>query len=276
MNILITDIENALGNYLNSYLSKSNVIFGFTKDTLCLTDKSKTLDTIASIKPDVVIHTASLENLDLCEKDEGLAYTFNTIGSLNTAYPCSLLDIPIIYLSSSYVYNGEKQTSYYETDDCYPVNIFGKTKLASEKLIRTLCKKYFIIRTSWIFGGEDCFIQNVLDNKTAEVFMCTQEIGNPTNIEDICFAIERIIQSDLYGIYNCASPDHVSKFDWINYIFEVKNIKKELIAIPKDIINTVAPRPKNASLNTSMLKNCFDLELPHWKAATKIYLNKLH
>jgi dTDP-4-dehydrorhamnose reductase len=275
MKILITDIENNLGEYLNSSLAQNNTIFGFTKETLYLPDKSKALEIIAGIKPDVVIHTSSIENLELCEENESLAYTYNTIGSLNAAYPCSILDIPIVYFSTSYVYDGEKSTPYYETDDCYPVNVFGKTKLASEKLIRTLCKKYFIIRTSWIFGGSDCFVKNVLKNQTAEVFMCTKEVGNPTYIKDLSSSIEKIIHSDLFGIYNFANSGYVSKYDWVKYIFELANINKEIVALPEDIINEGIYRPKYTAMNTTLIKNCFDLELPNWKVTLKEYLDTL-
>ena len=276
MKILITDIENSLGKYLNLSLAEKNTVFGFTKETLYLPDKSKTLETISNIKPDIVIHTSSIENLELCEENENLAYTYNTIGSLNAAYPCSILDIPIVYLSTSYVYDGEKSTPYYETDDCYPVNVFGKTKLASEKLIRTLCKKYFIIRTSWIFGGSDCFVKNVLKNKTAEVFMCTKEVGNPTYIKDLCFSIEKIIHSDLFGIYNCTNSGHVSKYDWVKYIFELTNINKEMVTLPENIINEGVCRPRYTAMNTTLIKNCFDIELPDWKIPLKEYIDTLH
>ena len=275
MKILITDIESNIGKYLNSSLAEKNTVFGFTKKTLYLPDKAKALEIIANIKPDVVIHTSSIENLELCEENESLAYTYNTIGSLNAAYPCSLLDIPIVYLSTSYVYDGEKSTPYYETDDCYPVNVFGKTKLASEKLIRTLCKKYFIIRTSWIFGGSDCFVKNVLKNKTAEVFICTKEVGNPTYIKDLSFSIEKIIHSDLYGIYNLANTGHVSKYDWVKYIFELTNINKEMVALPENIMNEGICRPKYTAMNTTLIKNCFDTELPDWKISLKEYIDTL-
>lgn len=275
LNILITDTETDIGNNLKSILSTNNIIFGFTKDSLYLPDKSKTFEIIESIKPDLVIHTSSIESLELCEENESMAYSFNTLGSLNTAYPCSVLNIPLAYFSTSYVYDGKKQFPYCETDDCYPLNIFGKTKLASEKLIRTLCKKYFIIRTSWIFGGEDCFVKNIIKNKDAEIFMCTEEIGNPTYINEISTTFEKIMQSNLYGIYHCASSDYVSKLNWVKYIFELLNIKKEVISLPKSIINKSIPKPQNASLNTKLIKNCFDIELPSWKVSLEEYIKNL-
>lgn len=275
MKILITDIENNIGTYLYKNLSNNHIVLGFTKDELYLPDKNSALETIINTKPDILIHTSSVENLELCEENESIAYTYNTIGSLNAAYPCSLLDIPIIYISTSYVYDGEKSTPYYETDDCSPINVYGKTKLASEKLIRTLCKKFFILRTSWIYGGEDCFVKNVLNNKLAEVIMCTQEIGNPTHIKDLAITIEKLLHSDLYGIYNCSSISSVSKQDWVSFIFEELNIERTIIPISDSMLKEGAPRPKNGSLNTSLLKNCFDITIPNWSSTLKEYLNLL-
>lgn len=275
MKILITDIDNNLGRHLNDYLSKNNEIYGFNNESLNLPDKATTVQTILEIKPDIVIHTSSMNDLELCEEDESMAYTLNTIGSLNTAYPCSILDIPILYFSTSYVYEGTKITPYYETDECSPLNVYGKTKLASEKLIRTLCKKFFILRTSWIYGGNDCFVKKVLDNRAATIFMSTSEIGNPTYILDICNSIEKIISSNLYGIYNFAPSDYISKVEWVRAIFKSVDIDKEILLIPEEIIKNKAPRPLNGALNTKLIENCFDIKIPNWQESLGNYINKL-
>lgn len=272
MKVLITDTENNIGKHISNYLSKNNIIYGFNKDSLYLPDKTKTLELIFDIKPDIVIHTSSMDNLELCEEDESMAYTLNTIGSLNTAYPCSLLDIPILYFSTSYVYEGTKNSPYYETDECSPLNIYGKTKLASEKLIRTLCKKFFILRTSWIYGGMDCFVKNVLQNKDANIFMSTNEIGNPTYILDLCAAVEKIMCSNLYGIYNCAPSSFISKAEWVRYIFQLSAIKKEVFILPDEIMRGKALRPLNAALNTKLIANCFDIQFPDWQNSLQKYL----
>jgi len=272
MNILITGADGNIGSYLFKSLCRSHNVFALNKNDLDVTNKNKCTEKINKIKPDIVLHTAALSNVDLCERDETSAYSINTIGSLNVAYPCSLLDIPIIYFSSSNVYDGNKLSPYYETDLCSPVNVYGKTKLAGEKLIRTICSKYFIIRTSWIYGTKDCFVKNIIENKEVPLFMCSGEISSPTYIEDLAKVIEKIIKSDMYGIYNCTNLGAIKKSIWVNTILDYINIKKDVIEIPENFISNRAPRPKCTILNMSLLKNCFEIEMPSWETSLKNYL----
>ena len=275
MRILITGADGNIGDYLCKYLSSSHEIYPFKKNILDITNKTKCVETIKKISPDIVIHSAGLSNIDLCERDETSAYTINTIGSLNVAYPCSLLDIPIIYISCNNVYDGNKTCSYYETDECNPINVYGKTKLAGEKLIRTLCSKYFIIRTSWIYGGKNCFVQNIIENKDIPIFMSSGEISTPTYIKDLCFTIEKMFYSNVYGTYNVVNEGAVKKSLWVKKILEYISINKDVIEIPENFISNRALRPRSTILNTSLLKNCFDIELPAWETSLKEYINSL-
>lgn len=272
MKILITGSEGNLGSYLFKSLCNNHTVFALNKNDLDITNKIKCTEKIYELNPDIVLHTAALSNIDLCERDETSAYGINTIGSLNVAYPCSLLDIPIIYFSCSSVYDGSKTSPYYETDLCSPVNVYGKTKLAGEKLIRTICTKYFIIRTSWIYGTKDCFVKNIVNNKDVPLFMCSSEISSPTYIEDLIMVIRKILYSDMYGIYNCTNYGAIKKSLWVKTILDYINIKKDVIELPDNFIANKAQRPKCTMLNMSLLKNCFEIEMPNWEISLKNYL----
>ncbi|WP_010234232.1 SDR family oxidoreductase [Clostridium arbusti] len=273
MKILITGIENSLSKYIKNYFDNTHEIYSFTRDELDISNREMTYRIITDIKPDILIHVDSMSNIDTCESDESLAYTINTIGTLNVAYPCSILNIPIIYLSTSYVYGGEKDSPYFETDKCSPVNIYGKTKLAGEKLIRTLCKKYFIVRTGWIFGEDNCFVKKVLSNKNVSMFVCSTETGSPTYVADLCNVIEKMFYSDLYGIYNCGNPPSTTKSTWVKKIFNYAGIERRILEIPENFLRNTATRPKNSSLNISLIKNCFDIDLPDWEDRLIQYIN---
>jgi dTDP-4-dehydrorhamnose reductase len=275
MKVLITGADGSIGEYLSKYLSSSHEVFSFRKNKLDITNKVQCIEIINSIKPDIIIHCAALSNIDLCERDEPSAYTINTIGSLNIAYCCNLLNIPIVYLSCSNVYDGNRTNAYYETDLCSPVNIYGKTKLAGENLIRTICSKYFIIRTSWVFGGKNCFVKNIIENKDIPIFMSSVDIASPTYIEDLSSTIEVMLHSNMYGIYNCVNSGAVKKSIWVKTILDYLNVNKEVIEIPEKFISNKALRPKCTILNTSVLKNCFNIELPPWETSLLEYLNKI-
>lgn len=274
MKILITGGNGNIGEYLNKSLSGNNEIYALGRDKLDVANKAQCIEVLSNLKPDVVIHTAALSNIDLCERDETSAYTINTLGSLNIAYPCSMLNIPLIYISCNNVYEGNSTSSYYETDHCSPINVYGKTKLAGEKLIRTICSKYFIIRTSWVFGGKTCFVKNIVDNKDVPIFMCSSEVGNPTYIKHLSQAIEKMLCSDRYGIYNCSNSGAIKKSVWVKTILESINVQKDIVEIPENFVANRALRPKSTILNTSLLENCFDMKLPCWEDALKEYFHE--
>lgn len=274
MKILITSNFTGIGNYLNDYFTNNHDVILFNDSHIDICDKQSVSNVITSVKPDIVIHTLEVSDIDLCERDENLAYSINTIGTFNIAYSCNLLNIPIVYTSTSYVFDGKKQNAYYETDIPNPINTYGKTKLGAEQLIRTICHKNFIIRTSWIFGYEQCFVNKIIKNKEVPIFMCSNEIGNPTYAQDLCYCIDKIISSNQYGIYNCANSNPVSKAFFVKTIFNELNITKEVIEMPCNFFANTAQRPKNSSLNTTLIKNSFNLALPNWYEILNKYLKK--
>jgi dTDP-4-dehydrorhamnose reductase len=274
MKILVTGAEGNIGNYLHKHLSLNHEVYPLKKSDLDITNKVQSMEVLKEINPNILIHSAGLCNIDLCERDERSAYSINTIGSLNMAYACNLLNIPIAYISCSHVYDGSKTSPYYETDECTPINVYGKTKLAGEKLIRTISTKYFILRTSWIYGSKNCFVDSVVNNKDIPLFMSSSEISTPTYIKDFCMALEKIIHSDLYGIYNITNSGAAKKSLWIKTILDYINVKKDVIEIPGNYISNRALRPKCTILNNDLIKNCFDIELPSWETSLKEYLSK--
>jgi dTDP-4-dehydrorhamnose reductase len=273
LKILITGLENSLAKYIYCYFKNEHNIYVFNNETLDSSDKNLCFNVITNINPQIVIHCETMDNMESCEKNESSAYKVNTIGTLNIAYPCSILNIPIIYLSTSYVYSGEKNSSYFETDDCKPVNIYGKTKLSGERLIRTLCKKYFILRCGWIFGTENCFVRKIIKNMNVPILFCSTEIGNPTYAEDLCILIKEMLQSNLYGIYNCGNDNAINKTVFVKELMNFCKVKKNILELPRSINLSIAPRPKNCSLNMSLIKNCFNVNFPFWEDRLKEYIS---
>lgn len=274
MNILITGQSGNLGKYLCGYMSSKNNVLGLDKVDVDIADRSGIIEVITSLKPDILIHTAAITNIDYCEKNENEAYKVNTLGTFNVAYACSLLNIPIVYLSSNYVYGDAKQSPYFETDECSPVNVYGKTKLAGEKMIKSLCKKFFILRTSWVFGGDKCYVKKIIANSNIPIFMSSSEVLNATYIEDLALCIDKLMHTDCYGIYNCVNSLPVRKSDLVRKVFNLLNIKKEVMDLPQDYLSDVAPRPDYSVLNTYLIRNCINIELPNYYQRLEEYIKK--
>ncbi|MGM9973825.1 MAG: SDR family oxidoreductase [Clostridiaceae bacterium] len=274
MNILVTGAKGNIGKYLVEYFSKGHKVIGLDKRDLDICNSESLLKTIESQKPDIVIHTAGINDIDLCERDETAAYKVNTLGTLNISKVCDFLNIPLVYLSTSYVFNGMKSSPYIEEDFCDPINTFGKTKLAAEKLIRTICKKHYIIRTSWIFGGHNCYIKKIIKDDPL-IILSTKEIISPTYIEDLCDAIDIIMKKKSYGIFNCVNSNYSSKLDVISFVIETCRLNKKVVEIPKEYLSTLTPRPQFSALSTRLIENEFKLSLPSWQESLSNYMKLL-
>lgn len=275
MKIIVLGAKGNFGSYISNYLCNYHEIIPLSKKDLDIREKDYVLNMFQKFSPDAVVHAAGLSNIDFCETHEADSYTINTLGTLNVAYACNKLDIPIIYISSSLVYSGEKNSPYFETDKCEPINVYGKSKLAGEKLIRTICKKYFIIRTSWCYGGQNCYVKKILENINSKLFISSLDVVNPTSMEDICSCILKILSSDFYGVYNCCSNDYASKESVVRFIFDYINLKKDVLPLSEEESKNYAPRPKNTSMNTSLIRNCFKIDMPSWKDSLTKYLNEI-
>ncbi len=276
MKILITGAKGNIATYLCKVLEKSHVIYGLDKTELNIMDKINTEKTLNELKPDAVIHTAALTNKHICEYNEPLAYGINTVGTLNIANCCNSLNIPIVYLSSTDVYGDSKSTPYNESDECTPLNVFSKSKLGAEELIQTVCKKYFIVRTSNIFGGNDCFVRNLINGKHTTIYLFSNPIFCVTYIGDLTEALERLLATDKYGIYNYTNEGCLSKSILINSIIELGKLNVPLIVSSDKILSNLIKEPKCTCVDSSHIKSTLDIEIPPWKDKLSDYINSLN
>lgn len=274
MNILITGSKGNVGGYLCSVFSKSHTIYGLDKTQLNIMDKIATEKTLNELKPDAVIHTAAITNKYICEYNEDLAYGINTVGTLNIANCCSALDIPILYLSSTDVYGDIKSSPYSESDECTPINAYGKSKLGAEELIQTICTKYFILRTSNIFGGNDCFIKKLINGNHTAIYLFSNPTFSITYIEDLTAVIQMLLATDKYGLYNYTNEGCLSKSQLINSIIEISNLNIPLIVKSDKLLSNFIKKPKYTCVNSSHIKYSLDIEIPYWNDRLKDYINK--
>lgn len=273
MNILITGAKGNIGSCLCSILSKSHVIYGFDKTELDIMDKISIEKTIKDLNIHAVIHTAAITNKYTCEYNEALAYSVNTVGTLNIAHCCNLLNIPILYLSTADVYGNTKLSPYSEIDECLPLNAYSKSKLSGEELIQTICSKFFIIRSANIFGGNDCFIRNLINGSRTSIYLFSDPEFSITYIEDLSNAIESLLLTDKYGVYNYANEGYLSKSILINNIIELGNLHIPLVLNSGTYLPTVIKESKYSCLNNSHIKSSLDIEIPSWKDSLKDYIN---
>ena len=266
--ILITGSNGMLGRDLCPILEKENYeIIKTDIDSLDITDFSSSCEIIKKHKPDIIIHCAAYTNVDKAEEDIITARRINFKGTENLAKICANLNIKLVYISTDYVFDGNK-TSPYQTDDTpNPINNYGLTKLEGENAIKKHCKDYIIARTSWLYGiyGNN-FVETMikLSNKE-ELKVVNDQTGCPTWTVELSKGIIKLIKSDSKGIFHLCGSGTTSWYGFAREIFKQANLNVNLIPCTTDDFKRPAKRPKYSAMNNNNI-------LRDWKLALSDYI----
>lgn len=225
-------------------------------------------------KVDLVINCAAFHDVEKCEKSPDQAFGINSFAVYEVAYACKMSEIPLIHISTNYVFDGEKLTVYCESDAQNPVNVYGLSKLAGEVFIKGFLKEYYIVRTSSLFGSvpprgkKHNFVDWVL-NSTGEIRVKNDEFSSPTYTNDLAEAIFDLVTKHAeFGVYHLVNKGMVSWYDFAMMICEVAG-KKDLKVLPvtSNEFPSMAKRPLRAGLNSGKYHS-----MPELKDALRRYI----
>ncbi len=278
MNVLIIGSEGMLGHDLVDILSIENEISTTTIDTLDITDIDKTIKTVKEINPDVVVHAAAFTDVNGSESNPDMAYKVNVLGTRNVAVACREANSAMVYICTDYVFDGTKGSSYYEYDQTNPLSVYGKTKHIGEVYIRDILNKFYIVRTSWLYGfhGPN-FITTMLNlAKTNDtISVVNDQIGSPTYTVDLAKAIAQLIKKPSYGIYHITNSEHCSWYEYAKEIFEIAGIEVEVKPVTTEEFPSPAPRPKYSVLENYNWRMEGFPEIRSYKEALREYMDLL-
>ncbi len=230
-----------------------------------------------NISPDLIIHCAAYTNVDDCEKNIDLAYRVNAIGSRNVALSTNICDASLVYISTDYIFDGSMNRPYNEFDIPNPLNIYAKTKLAGECFVKDFTHKFYIIRTSWLYGknGHN-FVKTILKlaKKDSELKVVDDQIGSPTDAKSLALQIIKIIDRGLYGTYNVSCNDYCSWYEFACEIVKLAGLKAKIVPIRTEDYPLPATRPKYSVLDNYMLRlENIDI-MPNWNDSLINFLNE--
>jgi dTDP-4-dehydrorhamnose reductase len=235
---------------------------------LDITNKEQVSLVIKSHQPDVIIHCAAYTAVDKAESDRVTCYKTNVDGTRNLAQLAKELDIEFIYFSTDYVFDGTKQEPYETTDIPNPINYYGLTKYLGEEIVRTLLKKHYIFRISWVFGPSGKNFVRTIKRLIIEqeiVKVVNDQIGSPTYTIDVANILAN--QNEIYfGIHHLTNDGYISWFDFANEIASLTKSNCKIIPINSVDFNSVAKRSKNSKLVSK-------IKLSNWKDSLRNYLN---
>ena len=276
---MITGANGQLGQELIVQLKNTPYkIFAFTKNQLDISIEEEVHQVVSEIEPDVIINAAAYTKVDLAESDEVLAYKINGAGQRNLAVAAQKVGAKICYISTDYVFDGSGTQPYKEYDNCNPLGVYGKSKYVGEQLTQSLNTKYFIVRTSWVYGeyGSN-FVKTMLKlaEDRDEIGVVHDQIGSPTYTVDLAEFIIKLVRTERYGIYHCTNSGTCSWFEFAKAIFESAKLDINVIPLTTEQYPTPASRPKYSVLeNMSIQLNEFK-EMRHWREGLQQFLNNI-
>ena len=232
---------------------------------------------IKEVGPDAVMHCAAYTAVDAAEENVELCRKINGEGTRNIAEVCRELDIPMMYISTDYVFDGQGERPWEPDDERHPLNVYGQTKYEGELAVLET-PKHFIVRISWVFGrGGKNFVKTMLrlSETHSKLTVVDDQIGAPTYTRDLSRLLADMAESEKYGIYHASnSGEYISWYQFAKAIFEEAGKNVEVLPVSSEEYGAKARRPFNSRMDCSALeKNGFE-PMPHWRDALKRYLKE--
>lgn len=268
MKVLVTGANGMLGQDLCPVFEDNGLyVIPMGREDLDVTDYKGAKAVIERIKPQIIVHLAAYTNVDKAEDEPEKAFKINETGALNIAKISKELGAIMVYVSTDYVFDGTKNSSYTPDDTLNPINKYGLSKLRGEEAVKNNTDKYYIVRTSWLYGlsGKN-FVETMisLSTKQNEIKVVDDQAGCPTYTVDLSMGILRTIGKP-FGIYHIANEGETTWYDFAKEIFRLKNIQTELIPCTTEEFPRKAKRPKYSVLQNS-------IEMRPWREALFDYI----
>lgn len=279
MKIAVTGAKGMLGTDFCAYLKYNNIIpIEWDLPEMDITDVNQTIKDITRAKPNIICHFAAYTNVDGAETNKSQAYAVNTLGTWAVAIAVKEIKAKLLYMSTDYVFDGKKENGYLESDTPNPINYYGQTKFLGEKLIKEHLKKYFIVRTSWLFGkhGKN-FVSTILNMAKEKEYLevVSDQIGSPTYTRDLCEPLYKLINTEHYGIYHLTNAGICSWYKFACAIIKEAGLNNQVLPVTSDKINRPAKRPLCSELRNFNYENLFLETLRPWEQALKDFLAEL-
>jgi dTDP-4-dehydrorhamnose reductase len=286
--ILLIGSNGQVGTELQNTLSSKYKVIAISRSQIDLTQADNLRQIIRKTQPEIIINAAAYTAVDKAESEPELAYAINATAPKIIAEESQKLGSFLIHISTDYVFNGNSNYPYQESDITNPVSVYGQTKLAGEIAIQKACSDHIIIRTAWVYGtyGKSNFVKTMLrlGKERPEARVVADQIGSPTWAKDIALTITQFIPqltSEIAGIYHYTNSGVASWYDFAIAIFE----EAEKLGFPLKIANiipittpeypTPAKRPAYSVLACEKISKVLGTYPPHWRQELRLMLKEL-
>ena len=282
--VLVTGAGGMVGSYAQDVFGDFNLILtdivgGYTR--LDVENKESIQELVDREKPDYVLHLAAATDVDRCETEPEWANHVNAEGTRNIALICKDFDIPMVYIGTGAVFDGNKETPYIEIDSVSPSNKYGLSKYEGEKIVRSLLDRFYIVRASWMIGGgktDKKFVGKVMQKIMSgdkRIKVVNDKFGSITYAKDLLRGIKELIKTGKFGVYHMTNEAMHSRYDIAREMVDILGKSDvEIVPITSDEFPLPAPRGRSEALKNHNLDLMRLNRMRPWKEALKEYMTQ--
>ncbi len=277
LKIWIVGAAGQLGMAINQVLDPLEVeILNTDQEELDITHTDEVLNFGEINRPDVIINCAGVVDVELCEANPELAYRVNALGARNLSIVARKVGAKIVQLSTDDVFDGLSKVPYSEFDDTNPKTVYGRSKRAGENYVKEFTHKHFVVRSNWVYGEGNNFVNNVLAaaKEGRELPVASDQFGSPTSAKDLARLILHLIKTNEYGTYHVTCQGVCSRYEFAQEILKLAGMETGLRAVPAAESQLSSARPAYAVLDNFILRIIDLYQMPQWKDSLKEYMEE--
>lgn len=279
MKLLVTGAGGMVGSYFPKVFKKDEMILTGIDD-LDVRDPDAAFRFVEKENPDIVYHLAAETDVDKCEFEVNHAFLTNTIGTQNIALACQKYNKVMVYISTAGVFDGEKIDPYTEFDLPNPINVYGKTKLEGEIIVRGLLSRFYIVRAGWMIGGgankDKKFVNKMIRlSKTSKVLKAVDDkFGSPTYAYDLVKGLKQLTRTGYFGLYHMTNTGVCTRYDVAVEIFRILDKDVKVVPVSSAHFPLPAQRARSEAMRNMKLELLKIHNMRSWKAVLKSYLKE--
>lgn len=276
--LLITGCSGQLGHALNrEYANEQAEIINTDVEQLDITDLDAVLGLVREQRPDVIMNCGAMTAVDLCESEFDRAFQINAVGPRNLSIAAQETGAKLFQISTDYVFSGDADRAYTETDCPDPLSVYGATKLAGEQFVKDFAGRYYIIRTAWLYGEGKNFVKTMLGlaKSNEKVRVVGDQYGTATSAAELARMMHMLEPTENYGLFHGTCEGECSWADFAAEIFRQAGTGTDVEYITTAEFGAVAKRPAYSVLDNQMLRMTTDFKMQHWKDALSVYLKEI-
>ncbi len=275
MKIVVVGARGMLGSELARELARQHEVTAWDIGEIDITDRASALARLLALGPRLIVNSAALVDVEACEKQPESAWKVNAVGSQNLALAARELSADYLLISTDYVFDGASREDYGEFSTPNPINQYGKSKLAGERLATGIWPRTYVVRTSWLFGHRPKnYVDRVLSaaDKDGVVRMAEDQLECPTYVPHVAAAVSALIPTGAHGTYNVAGLGACTRLEFARYVLCKAGRTVPLETLPDPGKGRVAGRPGRTVLDCRLFQLVTGHKLPAWQSGVDEYL----